>query len=141
MKSLKKLYIYYSLIDFIPEYAFEFNEVSDKRLIIHLYGNKFLNSSGFAEYSLTKLKRPSRINLNNFVNTLFPYLNQKIFEPFLRSNDKNQIELYDGTLNCSDCRNYWLQRNPELLKKVINKKCSSKKELNDTANFQKCGNK
>ena len=61
LKNLTNLYITDTSIDFIPEYAFEFNEVSDKRLIIHLYGNKFLNSSGFAENSLTKLKRPPQL--------------------------------------------------------------------------------
>ena len=143
LKSLTELEITSTSIEFISEYAFEFNEVSDKILYIHLQDNKLLNSSGFAEYSFTKLKRPTTIQLDNNINVNFdnhfPCLDQKIFEPFLRSNVKNKIELYYGSLDCSDCRNYWLQRKPDLLKQVLNSVCSNKKDLNDTANFQKCG--
>ena len=66
-------------------------------------------------------------------------MDQKILSPFLRSNPKNQIDLYSGSLYCSDCRNFWLQRKPDLLKQVNNSKCSSGKDLNDTANFINCG--
>ena len=98
LKSLKTFIISYSLIDFIPENAFEFNEVSETRLTIDLIGNQYLNNSGFSELSLTKLKRPTTIILSS---TIFSYLDQKIFQPFLRSNVKNLILLY-GTLNCKD---------------------------------------
>ena len=89
LNSLTQLYITYTSIDFIPEYAFEFNEDSDKRLVIYIYNDQFLNSSGFSEYSLMNLKRPTTIYINFSEDTHFSYLDQKIFLPFLRSNKFN----------------------------------------------------
>ena len=129
----------YSWINFIPENAFEFNENFEQHFTIDLRFNVYLNNSGFSEHCLTKLKRPTTINIdNNNNNYYFPYLEEKIFQSFLGTNCKNQIKLTDGSLDCSDCRNYWLKKDPALLKKVIFSKCSNGKVFNDTENFKNC---
>ena len=137
LKNLSLLDLTYSWINFIPENAFEFNEDSEQHLNIDLRFNVYLNNSGFSEHSLTKLKRPTTIDIDNN-NKNYPYLDEKIFQPFLLSNAKNQMQLTDGSLDCSDCRNYWLKKDPALLKKVIFSKCSNGKVFNDTENFKNC---
>ena len=65
----------------------------------------------YLKYSLSKLKRPTNLYLLSEKNN-FAYLDEKIFEPFLSSNILNNLSLYEGSLNCSDCRNNWLLRTP-----------------------------
>ena len=138
-KDLEVITIFRTLIDSIPENAFEFNEESNRTLTLYLTSNKFLNSSGFAEHSLTKFKRPCTIYLDSSPgDTNFPYFDEKIFEPFLKLNFQNIFISWDGSLDCSDCRNYWLQKNPALLKQIHNSKCSNGKYPNDPANFVNC---
>ena len=124
-------------IDFIPENAFEFNETSKQELTIDLRFNEYLNNSGFAMNSITKLKRPTKIKLVNGSSTTqfenFPYLNKTIFLPFLTSNYLNTIELSTRSIDCGDCRNLWIQRNSSLTKQIIPWTCS-----ND--NFNHCTN-
>ena len=103
--------------------------------------NKYLNRSGISEHSLEKLKRPTIVDLDPPSSNYFSYLDQKIFQTFLMANAKNQIEMSEWSLNCNDCRNYWLKRESGFLKQLIKSKCSSGKDLNDTANFINCGTK
>ena len=142
LKNLKNLKIIGTSIEFIPENAFEFNEDSEQQLRIYLLGNKYLNSSGFSEKSLTKFKRPTTLTLTYFYvceSTYFKYLDQKIFEPFLLSNPKNTIDLNYGSLDCSNCKNKWLQKAGTLLNQIKGLKCFNDKPLNDTVNFMGCG--
>ena len=143
LKNLNILHIDLTSIDLFPENAFEFNEESNQTLYLYIYGNKVLNSSGFSKSSLTKLKRPCEINLDTLYpldHTLFSYLDQKVFEPFLILNTNNKIILHERNLDCSDCRNYWLKKNPNLLKQVFYYKCSNGKMLEDLVNFKNCSN-
>ena len=138
LRNLGSLGIEYSLIDSIPENEFEFYEESKEMLTLSLYGNPLLNSSGFSEHSLTKFKRPCTIQLGNISNSKFTYFDERVFLPFLRSNSKNTIQLIDGSVDCSDCRNFWLKKNPNLLNQLIDLKCSNGKLLNDPGTFQDC---
>ena len=130
LKNLELLSIQWTSIDFIPENAFEFNEKSDKRLTINIQNNPLLNSSSFSKNSLSKFKRPITIQIEivhiHKNNPEFSFLDQKVFLPFLKSRADNNLIL-DG-LKCSDCRNYWLQKNPDLLKQIkiiFDQPCSS----------------
>ena len=138
LKSLAQLFITQTSIDFIPENAFEFNEKSENQMTINLGGNKYLNNSGLSENSLTKLKRPTTLDVYSSTYSNFTFLEQKIFQPFFKSNDKNQIKLNDYSLDCSDCRNYWLKQNPTLLKQLTNSNCSNGKLLTDADSFENC---
>ena len=102
-----------------------------------MYPNKNLKNSGFSENSLTKFRRPTTIILASSLHANFSYLDQKIFQLFLRSYYLNKIQLYEGSLNCNDCRNHWLQ-NDTSLKQVINSSCSNMRPLNDPINFIGC---
>ena len=138
LKGLTSLTLESTSIDFIPENAFEFNEVSNESLTIERTHNKHLNITGFSMHSLTKLKRPTYISIDIPNNSSFQYLDQKIFEPFLLSNDNNAIQIWTGSIDCNDCRNYWMKKNPTLLKRLIKINCSNHNPLNDTVNFKGC---
>ena len=80
--------------------------------------NKYINSSSFSEKFFTKLKRPTKILLTSILfRRNFTYLDQKAFLPFLTINNENTIDNGEY-LNCSDCRNHWVQSNPDLIKRV-----------------------
>ena len=133
LKSLIYLDLSQTSIDFIPENAFEFNEESKEELTIDLRSNKYLNNSGFALNSLTRLKRPTRIILssdNSYQVENFPYLDKNIFLPFLHSNYLNRIQFNSGSINCRDCRNYWIQRDSNLVKQIIPWTCSNDNFIN-----------
>ena len=142
LKNLQTLNFHRTSIDFIPENAFVFNERSEQQLTIEFKGNYYLNSSGFSEKSLIKLKRPTTLTLNSFgenERTYFKYLDQKIYEPFLLSNAKNMIKFEYGSLDCTNCKNQWLQTAPStLLNQIYGLKCYNDKPLNDTINFMSC---
>ena len=135
LKNLSVLSLVSTSIDFIPENAFEFNEESNQSLTLYLLNNKFLNSSGLSTNSLTKLKRPTKLEIDILKTN---YLNQKIFEPYLLTNTQNVIKIWSGFIDCQDCRNYWIKRNASFLKRLIETKCSNQKLLNDTDNFKNC---
>ena len=138
LKSLTHLDIIDTSIDFLPENAFEFNEESNQSLILTLASDQLLNSSSLAEKSLTKFKRPTTLLFSISQNASYQYLDQKIFESFLLTNAENLIQIYTGSISCSDCRNNWLKKNVSLQKRFVYLKCSNKKMINDTANFQNC---
>ena len=125
-------------IDLIPENAFKFNEESNQTLFVDLTKNKFLNSTVFSVNSLTKFKRSARIIIDMPKDSAIQYLNQKIFEPFLLSKVDNKVAIWTGSLNCDDCRNYWLKRNPNLLKQLVDARCTSGKSISDPINFKNC---
>ena len=144
LKNLKFINILDTSIEYFPENAFEFKDELNETLFIQLELNKLLNSSGFSQDSLTKFKRPTSIELLQG----FPYLDEKPFYRFLRANAKNSLQLTQVSLNCSDCRNYWLIREQALgYQQLIldtrigyETKCLNGKSLNDTGNFIGCEN-
>ena len=66
------------------------------------------------------------------------YLDQKVFEPFLLTKAANKIQKWTGSLNCDDCRNYWMKKNPSLFKKFVNPQCSNEYAVDNPENFKKC---
>jgi hypothetical protein len=99
-----------------------------------------LNGSGFETGSFNDIKRPTILDLSK--NKAITYLAEKIFRPFLESNPKNTIELFnfDGVENidCNDCENYWLRKYPEINDRNLFKKCSNGQNFKDSTNFPKC---
>ena len=144
-KNIERIDLIRTSIDFIPENTFESKEESNQTLIIFLFGNRLLNSSGLSEHSLTKFKRPTWIYLREMYvahnwNNHFKYFDEKIFQPFFELNVKNRIISSYESVDCNDCRNYWLQKNPTLLKHIQDASCASLKTkfIDDPANFAKC---
>ena len=138
LKGLFFLSLESTSIELIPENAFEFNEESNKTLLVDLTKCKFLNSTGFSVNSLIKFKRPAEIILDMPKDSAIQYLNQKIFEPFLLSKVDNKIHIGTGSFNCDDCRNYWLKRNPNLLKQLVDTRCTNGRTISDSVNFKNC---
>ena len=141
LTALRMLHILQTSIDLIPERAFEFNEVSKQSLTLYLGFNKLLNSSRFARHSLERFKRPTKIQFIYAGDSIFGYLDEKIFQPFLKANPENQIASYIGFLDCNDCRNSWLKKNHELIKQVIHLPCTNQKKINDSSSFANCQGK
>jgi len=67
------LFIFGTSLEFIPEYAIEFNKESQEYLNIEIHGNSHLNSSGFHENSLSNIKRPVYFDIGFYENK-FEYL-------------------------------------------------------------------
>ena len=138
LRKLEYLDIYNTSIDYIPEYAFEFEEESNQRMTLRLIDNEFLFSFSFHEYSLTHFKRPINIILGSVENN-FEYLDENVFESFLNSNPQNQIEMSNEKLDCNNCVNLWLRKKQNRLERFIHLECSNKMNINDPDNFAECG--
>jgi hypothetical protein len=70
------------------------------------------------------------------------FLDEHVFEPFL--ND-NQFEKGSGntismlsSLDCNDCRNYWLVKNQNYKTKLTESKYSDNETITDSSNFKLC---
>ena len=137
LRRLNYLHIYDTSIDYIPEYAFEFEEESNQRITLRLGNNKFLNSSSFHQDSLSHFKRPVYIDLGSVVNH-FEYLDEKVFENFLNANHENRIDMTWVNFDCNNCNNFWLSNQPNLLKRFIGLECANKMNFTDPVNFVKC---
>ena len=59
--------------------------------------------------------------------------------PYLRSSKQNSIDL-ENSLNCSDCRNLWLQKQPNLLKQIHGSKCSNGHTISNPDRLKNCKN-
>jgi hypothetical protein len=103
LPNLRKLKIL-SEINSISSHTFEFNATSTNDLEIDLSNNKLIASS-FELNSFSNSKRPLNLNLNK--NNL-RYLDQSVFESFFSVDSRNKLSLLGNTLNCTDCRSYWL---------------------------------
>ena len=137
LRGLKYLHIYNTSIDYIPEHAFEFEEESNQTLTVRFITNNLLNGSSFHQDSLTHFKRPVLIDLG-WNGNHFEFLEEKIFINFLNSNPQNKIDMTWQKFDCNDCRNFWLRKQPNLLKRIGHLSCSNKKNFNDKDNFSKC---
>ena len=136
-KNLELIEIHMTSIDYISENAFEFYQDSNQRLTLYLWRNSFFRNNEFAENSLTKFRRPTTIRIQpDSINGFHMIIQEKAFLPFLKSDDRNKIEL-QLSLDCDDCRNYWIKRNPNLIEQIINLSCENSK-WNDPVNFSKC---
>ena len=124
LRGLSSLEIYETFIDYIPEYAFEFEEESNERMTLTL-GYSKLNDSNFQKDVFSHFKRPVDLNLGY---AIFEYLEENVFENFLSSNPQNRILMTSKGINCDNCKNFWL-RKQALSGRVIGLKCSNDKKL------------
>ncbi len=120
----------------ISKTCFFFEKDSNKNLKLNLVGSN-LNGSSLAIGLLNSLKRPTTLDLS--FNSKLTYLDQRIFQPFLKSNVENKIIIdSDQQLDCDDCRTYWLKKEPKYLNRTQFGLCSNNRKFIDKSNFAKC---
>jgi Leucine-rich repeat (LRR) protein len=136
LDSLTQLELDGNKLNHISENAFNFSKSSDKLLQLFLDRNS-LNSSSFEKGAFDKFNRPTYIifsfghNLNNIT-----YLDQHIFEEFMNNNNHSKIDSI--TIDCKDCRSFWLFQNEKYSKQLSFLKCSNSKAFSDENNFPEC---
>lgn len=132
LANLSELRLYNNKIDYISENAFYFLEESNSTLIIDLAFNK-LNSSSFHVSAFNNMRRPVKLDITENKIT---FLDQHVFEPFLKQNNLNKIEI--NSIDCDDCRSFWLnngQYSDSTLDGII---CSNKEKVAHNKSFLKC---
>ncbi len=99
--------------------------------------NEKLNGSGFAINSLSHIKRPTILNFHS--SNKLTFLDERIFVPFFSTNSNNKIE-FGGTqtLNCDDCRSYWILRESKYINRTDITKCSNGNDIGNSSNFENC---
>ena len=137
LNNLAHLHIFSTLIDYFTEYAFAFDKESKNNLDFFLSRNTSLTSSNFHPNSLIHLKRPTDLNIS-WVTNMIEYLDEKVFRKFLDINSENTIDIYGQPFDCYDCKNYWLKKYPDYLKRIEFLKCSNSKIFFDQDNFKNC---
>ena len=89
------------------------NKKSDKRLIINFFGENF-TSDLFENGTFNGIQRERIDILFEIPRSKIDYLPEHSFKSILDLNKNNTIQihdvLYQTTIDCSDCRNYWLIR-------------------------------
>ncbi len=131
MESMEQLYLFGNKIEHISQNAFHFSKKSDKYLQIDLSFSLSKNSS--LEIGVfDNLMRPMNLILENFE---LQYLEQRIFEPFC-DNIKNGIQ--SKTIDCEDCRSFWLFKNRKCNPRTEDIKCSNYRQFYDSNNFKNC---
>ena len=91
--------------------------------------------------SLNNIRRPASLIFAQSLGTqgvTVPYLEEKVFLPFLMQNKLNKLDLHNENFDCTDCHNYWLKYHPDLLSQVEELKCASGKQFTDESNFKHC---
>ena len=141
LKNLTYISLASNSIDYIPNNGFNFEKSSPNVLTLYLDDNP-LNASSFADNWFSALQRPTLLNIGN-VNQTDPqnidYLNEKSFLPFLSANELNQIIFYyNNQIDCNDCRNYWIIKNPKFSANIKRIFCTNKKNITDSSNFKNC---
>ena len=139
LRNLGQLDIFNTGIDYIPEYAFEFEEESNQIMGLRL-GITQMNSSSFHQDSLTHFRRPIFMHVF-FQGNHFEYLDENVFKFFLKSNPKNMIFMNDVKIDCDNCKNYWLRKreNSLMIDRIESLSCSNNKKFNNLDNFNECG--
>jgi Leucine-rich repeat (LRR) protein len=143
--SLYHMSLSNNTLNYISENVFNFRKLSHVPILSPLrlswYNNNF-NSSSFEIGAFTKFNKPTLmlfIGPNDKNN--ITYLEKHVFEPFLRDSrfgiQSNRIEML-STLDCNDCRNYWLLQNEDYKYKIMTLMCSNHKMLNDSSHFKLC---
>ena len=134
LHRLKSIEISYTSIEYIPEYAFEFDQESNQTIAIRFEGNHLLNGSSIHKNSLKNIKRPLYLALDSHIE----YLEENIFKPLLSENPKNKIQMDYVKFDCNNCKNNWLRKPSNLLGRFYNLQCSNNKNFNDPDNFAEC---
>jgi hypothetical protein len=115
--SLIYLSLFNNTLNHISEKVFNFRKLNlnsmSRDLTLNLFNNNF-NSSSFEIGSFSGFIKPTNLLLigsNDKSN--ITYLDQTVFEPFLNDNLSPMGNSYNilNTLDCNDCRNYWLIQN------------------------------
>ena len=138
LRNLVILTIYQTLIENIPEYAFEFDEPSDQAILININSNK-LNSSGISKQAFANIRRPTTLYFDYQDNSI-EYLDEETFLPFFKANEKNKVYYHRVKLDCNNCKNFWLTSQPQFKAKgqLDWMVCSDGRSLNDSNNFARC---
>ena len=134
LKNLESLQFLYTCFESVPENAFSFDKKSEKPFELTFDDYFDFNPNIFNEKSLLNIKRPTKLWLR--MKPEIQYLNERVFLTFLSDNVNNFIVIID----CSDCRNYWLRREPNRSSRVMGYKCSNDKSITDQDNFKNCSN-
>ena len=139
LNNLTLLSFYNARFKSIPDNAFAFKHKSNVKLSIDFTENPYINSSVFSEKSLININRPTNISFGDYrYKKQITYLDEKVFLPFLMDNENNSIDLKYEDFDCNDCRNYWLKKQPKLVPRLFNTKCSNGKVILDPVNFKNC---
>jgi len=140
LPQLLNIFLINNKLNRIPKGVFNFPKVNGS-LYTNIYlTNNHLNSSSFEIGAFSNLKRPTIIQLENYGSSdtnKITYLNQKVFQPFHDSHEKNRVNI--GGLDCADCRNYWLVENSNYSNQLFGISCSNFAKITDmTKNFKGC---
>ncbi len=125
-------------VNHIPKDAFSFNTTSKDIFDLYLQ-NLTLNSNSFEKGAFSNLNRPTFLHFNygyQYKSNNITYLDQHIFEEFLNKNNYSKIELY--TIDCKDCRSFWLVKNDKFKPQIDSIRCSDLKPLTDENSFSGC---
>ncbi len=123
-------------LDHISENAFSFETFNDNIFGLFLYNNS-INSSSFESGAFDNLNRPTAIHFNfDDKSNDITYLDERIFQQFMNKNDKNKILL--NTIDCNDCRSFWLIKNQKYSSQITDLKCSNSKLISDNSSFTNC---
>jgi hypothetical protein len=124
-------------LSYISQNEFKFKTFNNR---FDLYLAKCsLNSSSFESGAFGDINRPTFLWFESAVeidNNNITYLDQHIFEPFLIQNQENRILL--STIDCNDCRSFWLHNNKKYINQSVYLKCSDGKMFAEKENFAKC---
>lgn len=120
LNNLQHLYLSHQRLSYLPANAFDFEMPSNSTLYIYL-GNNKLNNTSFEKGIFLNAKRP--IHLELYWNPDLTFLDEEIFEPFLKANPMNKISLQDNPLSC-DCKSYWMVKTKDAYKdQLLNVMC------------------
>ncbi len=135
LMNLTRLGLAYNLIDHIAIHAFDFYDSSNEQLYIPLYNNK-LNDTSIQIGAFTNSKKSLQIDLRS---NEFTFLDEKIFDPILRINNKNLLYVEGNIFTC-DCRMFWIFKEINAFKNQIMDqiKCETGKYFWSLSNFGNC---
>jgi hypothetical protein len=119
-------------INNIRDNTFNFINESNSLLNLQIHINQ-LNSSSFEKSSFSNLKRPVYLDLGS---NQIDFLDEHIFGSLLNENKLNQLDI--NSLNCDDCRNFWLINNHYSDFQLDHIYCNNTRKVTDKLNFAKC---
>jgi hypothetical protein len=116
-------------VNHISKSAFSFEKSSNSLIEIDLT-NLPLKGDSFESGAFGDLKRPARINLNPRDEKRaekVTFLDQHVFEEFFIKDHRNKLMLQ--TVDCNDCRSYWLVKTKKYSSQIEEMRCSDGKIL------------
>ena len=142
LRILNTLEITQTNIDYIPENAFYF-EIQDKGGLVFIFNDNYkINSSSFSPNCLSHFHKRG-VGFYYLSKTKvkdLQYLDEKVFLPFLLSNNSSAVSMVGLRFDCTDCRSYWLVKNPVLKHRVNEFVCTDGKTFADKTHFINCKN-